>query len=119
MNAWLVLAVVLAVGGAGGGGVIYGIGLGVDRAAARQARDDQVTQQTRDAAEQGAAIAIAKLKPVNKTIVQRAEKEIHENTIYRDCRVPVIGMQLANEAITGAKPEPPGDRKLPGPSTAQ
>lgn len=119
MNAWIVVAVLAAIGAAGGGGFWYGTSVGVDRVTARNARDDEVAQQTREAAAKGTADAIAKLKPVNKTIVQRAEKEIHENTIYRDCRVPAAGVQLANEAITGTRPESTGDRQLPGPGAAQ
>lgn len=115
MNAWILVAVLAA----GGGGFWYGTAVGEDRETARNARDDQVAQQTREAAAKGTAEVIAQLKPINKTIVQRAQKEIYENTVYRDCRVPAAGVQLANEAITGVRPDAAGDRKLSGPGAAQ
>lgn len=119
MNVAAILSVLLAWGASLGGMYWYAEGVGQDRVTARVARDDEVAKQTREAAQQGAARAIAELKPVNKTIVQRAEKEIYENTVYRDCRVPAAGVQLANEAITGVRPDAAGDRELPGPGAAQ
>lgn len=119
MNAWIVVAVLAAIGGSGGGGFWYGTAVGEDRETARNARDDQVAQQTREAAAKGTAEVIAQLKPINKTIVQRSEKEIYENTVYRDCRVPAAGVQLANEAITGIRPDAAGERQLPGSGDAQ
>jgi len=72
----------------------YGIGLGEDRIIAKQASDDKIRQETREAAQQGAADAIAKLKPVNTTIVQKTQREIRENTVYAECRVPAGGSLL-------------------------
>lgn len=119
MNSYILLALVIGWGASVGGAGWYGIGLGEDRAVARQARDEDVRKQTFDAAQKGAAAAIAANKPINRTIVQRAEKEIYENVVYRDCRVPASGMQLANEAITGRKPEPAGGGKLSGAEPAK
>lgn len=114
MNPYIIIALLIAWGGSLAGTGWYCLDLGEDRATARQARDDDVRRQTKEDAMQGAAAAIAANKPINRTIVQRAEKEIYENTVYRDCRVPPAGVQLANEAITGRKPEPAGGGKLPG-----
>jgi len=114
MNPWLIIAAgifwVLSVGGA----YVKGQGVGANRVIAGQASADQVRRDTLEAAQQGAAAAIAALKPVNTTIVQKATHEIQSNTVYRDCRVPASGVQLANEAITGRTAEPAGGGVVPG-----
>ena len=119
MNPYIIIALLVAWGGSLAGTGWYCLDLGEDRAVARQARDEDVRKQTFDAAQKGAAAAIAANKPINRTIVQRAEKEIYENVVYRECRVPASGVQLANEAITGRKPEPAGGGKLPGAEPAK
>jgi hypothetical protein len=78
-----------------------------------QDREDKARQETRDAAQQGAASAIAALKPVNTTIVQKVQHETQTNTVYRDCKLPATGLQLANQALTGRSPEPAGGDQLP------
>lgn len=114
MNLYLILGLVIAWGASVGGAFLYGTGVGADQTIATQAKVDQAIRDTREAAQQGAADAIAQLKPVNKTIVQRTQREITENVVYRDCRVPAAGLQLANEAITGQRaPEPARDQQLP------
>lgn len=110
MNLYLILAAVLAWGATAGGAFLYGQHVGAEHELATQARLDQNTRETREAAQQGAANAIAALKPVNKTIVQRTQREITENVVYRDCRVPIDGLRLANEAITGQPAEPARDQ---------
>lgn len=114
MNPYAVLGLVVAWGASVGGAFFYGQGVGADGVIAKQQAVDQAIQQTRAAAQQGAADAIAALKPVNKTIVQKTQREITENVVYRDCRVPAGGLQLANEAITGRPAEPAGGGSLPG-----
>jgi len=119
VNLTAILIVVVAWGASLGGAFFYGENVGEDRKTAQNAREDDVRRQTKEDAMQGAAAAIAANKPINRTIVQRAEKEIYENVVYRDCRVPASGVQLANEAITGRKPEPAGSGKLPGTEPAK
>lgn len=83
-----------------------------------QAREDRARQETREAAQQGAASAIAALKPLNTTIVQKVQRELQTNTVYRDCKLPPAGLQLANEAITGRPAEPSGGGVVPGANPA-
>lgn len=83
-----------------------------------QAREERAREETRKAAQEGAAEAIAALKPVNTTIVQKVQREIQTNTVYRDCRLPADGMRLANEAITG-RPESAGAGVVPGTGAAK
>lgn len=119
MNPYVLLAIALAWGGSVGGAFFYGESVGRDGEIAGQALIKQAIADTREAGQQGAAAAIAANRPINRTIVQRAEKEIYENTVYRDCRVLAAGVQLANEALTGRKPEPAGDRVVPGAEPAK
>lgn len=112
MNPWLLLAVVLAWGASVGGAFFYGEGVGEAREKAGQKDRDDLVREVREAGQQGAAEAIAKLKPRNVTIRQEIAREIRENTVYRDCRVPADGVRLANEAIT-SRAEPAGGSELP------
>lgn len=83
-----------------------------------QAREERAREETRKAAQEGAAEAIAALKPINTTIVQKVQRELQTNTIYRDCRLPADGMRLANEAITG-RADASGDRGVSGTGAAK
>jgi len=117
MNPYVLLALVIGWGASVASAGWYGIGLGEDRIIAKQASDEQIRRSTLEAAQQGAADAIAKLKPVNTTIVQKTQREIRENTVYAECRVPASGMQLANQAITGRPAESAGGEQLPAANT--
>ncbi|UST52972.1 hypothetical protein NF681_11515 [Comamonadaceae bacterium OTU4NAUVB1] len=110
LRPYAILAAVLAWAASAGGAFLYGKHVGAEHEIATQARIDKSIETTRDAAQQGAANAIAALKPVNKTIVQKTQREITENVVYRDCRVPIDGVRLANEAITGQPAEPARDQ---------
>lgn len=100
----------LAVGTVAGA-FFYGQHTGVTTEKARQADVEQAITKTREAAQQAAAEAIAKIKPQNITIRQELEREIQTNTVYRDCRVPADGVRIINEAITG-QPQPTGGGQL-------
>ncbi|QOE32796.1 i-spanin [Achromobacter phage Mano] len=95
------------------GAYAYGVSMGKDREAATQARIDKAMQDTREAAQQGAAQAIAQIKITNTTIRGEVQREIQTNTVYRDCRIPADGVRLINEAITGQRPVTPGGGQLP------
>lgn len=107
MNPYLIIAVLLAFAGVGAGG----FKLGKDYEYASQAREDQHIAEAVDAANAASAQAIAGLKIVNKTIQNEVRREVETNTIYRDCVIPANGVQLANQALAGAKPADSG--KLP------
>lgn len=114
MNPYVILAAVLVYGCSVAGAFVYGDGTGEARAVAKQAAVSAAIQQTREAAQQGAAAAIAALKPRNVTIRQEVQREIQTNTVYRDCRVPAGGVRGANEALTG-QPQRAGGGELPRP----
>ena len=110
MNPYLILAAVIAWGASTGGAYLYGRHAEAEHQQAVAARVDQAIRDTRAAAQAGAADAIAALKPVNKTIVQKTQHEITESVVYRDCKLPPAGLRLANEAITGQPAEPARDQ---------
>jgi len=112
MNPYALLAAGALAVAAVVGAFFYGQEIGAQGEIAKQAGIDNAVRETREAAQQGAADAIAKLKPRNVTIRQELEREIQTNTVYRECRVPASGVRLANEALTG-RPEPAGGGELP------
>lgn len=118
MNPWILLALGAAWIGSVGGAYMHGRSTGEDKCNAMEAIRKQAVEETREAAQQGAASEIAKIKPKNVTIKQETEREIRTNTVYADCKLPAAGVRLANEAITGIKPEPAGAGKLPGAGAA-
>lgn len=98
MNPWILLA----AAGACIGAFFYGQHIGAQGAEAQKARDERIAKVAYDAGQQGAAAAIAQLKPRNVTIRQEIAREIRENTVYRDCRVTPDAVQLVNEALAGS-----------------
>lgn len=104
-----VVAVLLAIGGAG----YQGYRMGKDSVIARQARDDAVRMETLQLAQLGAAKAIAQIEVKHVTIKQRIETKLAERPPDPRCVVDDGVLALTNEAITG-RPEPSVDSGLPG-----
>lgn len=97
-------AIILAAAlGAIIGAFAYGVSVGKDSETATQARIDQATQATQEAAQQGAANAIAKIKITNTTIKGEVQREVQTNTIYRDCKLPTDGVRIINDALSGKR----------------
>lgn len=117
MNPWFLLAVVVGWGASVGGAFLYGEAVGEARQKASMSDQADLVRETREAGQQGAADAIAKLKPRNVTIRQELEREIHTNTVYSDCRVPAAGVQIVNDAL-GGRAQPAGGGELPRADTA-
>lgn len=113
MNPYILLALVIGWGMSVAGAGWYGMGLGEDKIIAKQASEDKIRQETREAAQQGAADAIAKLKPVNTTIRAKTETIVRENTVYRTCLNTPDGMRSINSTLTGRIAEPAGGEQLP------
>jgi len=114
MNLVITIALLAAVLSAGLGG----FKLGVDHEVASQARENQHIAEAVDAANAASAEAIAKIKPKYTTIQGKLEKVIETNNIYRDCKLDAVGMQLANQALSG-RASPASDSKLPNADTSR
>lgn len=95
---------------------VSGISVGKKWEEGRQAIENNHVAEAVDAANTAAAQAIAALKPTYTTIQGKLEKQIETNTVYRDCRLDPVGMQLLNQAL-GAGAVPAGSGKLPTPDT--
>lgn len=113
-NPWALLALVVAWAASIGGTAWYFDGNGEARAVARQARDDEVRKATFDAAQAGAAAAIAKGKVRTTIIRQETQREIASDPRYSDPRCALTDgvFQRANEALTG-RPQSAGDVRVP------
>lgn len=111
INPYVILALVVAWGASVGGTAWWFYGAGQDAVVADQAQDEKVRQETLEAAQRGAAAAIAKIEVRHVKVVQPIEREIRENVVYRECRHSPEQLLRLNEAITG---RPAGDRELPG-----
>ena len=88
-------------------------GAGQDNITAFNVKAEGIVAATREAGQQGAAIAIAKNRPINQTILNEVQREIQTHTVYADCRHTPAGLRGVNEALTGKRAERPGGGELP------
>jgi len=84
--------------------------LGIDHMKASAADIEAARVATREAAQQGAADAIAKIQITNTTIRQAIETRVREVPVYRDCKHDGRVLDDINRALRG---EPAGQGKLP------
>lgn len=97
-----VLVVALVLWGASvGGAFFYGQGVGKDSQIAKEAAVKEAIAETRKAALEGAADAIAKIKVRNTTIQGKVETIVRDNPVYRDCLHDPDGLRNINEALGG------------------
>ena len=118
VNPYVLLAVLIAWGASIAGTGWVSFGLGKDSEIAGQAKIKQAIEDTRQAAQRGAADAIAEIKIVNTTIHQKAETVVRTERVYADCRHAPGMRDTINSAITG-RPGPAGDGKLPSAQPAR
>lgn len=112
MNLVVILGLVIAWGASVSGAYFYGTNVGADGEIAGQAKINQAIADTKEQAQLGASLEIAKIKIVNTTVRQRAETVVRDNVRYVDCRHADGMLDTLNEALTGsAKPASAG--KLP------
>lgn len=120
LNPWVLLGLLVAWAASLGGAFVYGQATKADAVEAQAAREEKVAQKAADAATVAAAVAIARIKPINTTIRQETEREVRTNTIYADpgCRHPPEQLQRLNAALTGTGPERAASGVLPEPDAA-
>jgi uncharacterized protein HemX len=111
VNPYILLALVAAILAAGAGG----FKLGADHEVASQKRLDDQVRKVEKAVQATNAELIASLRPKYTTIQNKLEKQIETNTVYRDCKLDGVGLQLVNQALTGDTTGSGG--KLPAPDT--
>lgn len=83
-----------------------GIGwrLGIDHMKASQADIDSAVKRTQEAAEQGAAKAIAAKMPAQQKVIERITHETATNTVYAECRHTAGSLRDLNAALTHSEP---------------
>lgn len=104
-NPWVLLGIVLLWIASGGWAYWQGVSDGETREIAKQSKIEEVTKAVQEAAQQGAADAIAKIEIKHTTVKQKFAAETVTHLMYRDCVHSPAGLRLVNEAITG-KPDP-------------
>jgi len=119
MSPYLIIAVLVAWGGSLAGTGWVAFGMGQDAEIAGQAKINKAITDTREAAQQGAADEIAKIKVVNTTVRGKTETIVREDVRYVDCRHGPDGVRAINAALAGAIAEPVGGGKLPAADAAQ
>lgn len=106
MNPYLLVVVVVAYFAAG----LAGFRLGVDHQKAQEVEKTELVAEAVDAANAASAAVLASIRPKYTTIQNQVEKQIETNTVYRDCRLDPVGLQLANQALNGgSKPSSGGE----------
>jgi hypothetical protein len=109
LNPWAILAVVLAIAGAGG----YGIHLGksLERAEyAKQLSLEEKIQQT-------LATEVSKIQVINRPKIERVETITREVPVYRDCRHDPAVLGLLNDLLRGKTTVTAGDSIVPAADT--
>jgi hypothetical protein len=111
LNPWLILAAVLALGASHTLAYVKGGTSRENSILAEQKRQDELVQKI----QQSTAQQLAQIEIVNKTIYQRATREVIEKPVYRDCHHDADTLGMLNHALTNtAPPEPARDSVVPG-----
>lgn len=106
INPYVLLAVALAWGASLGVAGWWSYGAGKNAEIARQESDEALMRQTREAAQQGAADAIATIKVQNVT--RKVETLVRTDVVYRDCVHADGVLQLLEQVRTGVDPAAKG-----------
>lgn len=115
MNPYLIIALLVAWGSSLAGTGWVAFGMGQDAEIAGQAKINKAITETREAAQQGAANAIAKIEVKNVTINRKLETEVREKPVFRDCHSGPDSVRLYNSGIPGYA-EPAGGGVVPAPN---
>jgi hypothetical protein len=97
MNPYLLLAALLALGGAFAGGTWFGI----DYQQKRYAEEELARKSGWADALESTAKELAKLKVVNQTRNITLEREIVEKRVYQDCKHSPESVRVLNDALKG------------------
>lgn len=111
LAAKVVIGAVLILGAAA-----TGAKLGYNYSEGQNARTEVLIEKAGDAAQLGAAAAIAKIQPKYVTIQQKTETITREVPVYRDCHNTPDELRLLNSALTNSDvAEPVDSGELPKP----
>lgn len=115
LNPWLILGASLATAAALCGAYVKGRSDGRALEVAERATIEEVARESREAALDAAAEAIAKISVTHTTIRQKAEVVTREVPVYRDCINDARVERLLDDARANrATAESPGDSVVSG-----
>ncbi len=109
LNPWALLAIVLALAGAGAYGIHVGRGMEIAARAKEKTLEERIQLTIAD--------EVSKIRVVNKTIQGKVETITRENTVYRDCHHDPATLGLLNGILTGTITEPAGNSVVPATNT--
>lgn len=116
---WLILAAGIGLAGLASGAYVKGRSDGRAVEIAQRVTLEEVARTAREAAQEAAAEAIAKISVTHTTIRQKAEVVTREVPVYRDCANHPDVVGLLDAARANQPPgEPTRDRVVPGAGTS-
>ena len=116
LNPWLLLGAVVALGASHTYAYVKGGTARENSMLAEQKRQDELIAKV----QQSTAAEIARIQVVNKTIYQRATREVIEKPVYRECVHDPDTLGMLNHALTNTAPaQPVGDSSMSGTDAAR
>jgi len=109
---WMIIGATAAVAGVLTGTFLYGVSVGVDRAAVRQRTMEQVAAEAVRQRDLKMADVLAQIEVKNVEITQPVIREVRTRIQYRECKHDPAGLRAVNDAITG-RPQPPSGGSVP------
>ena len=104
INPWTILAAVLALCASHSVVAWKAYGAGRNAEIVKQESDEALMRKTREAAQQGAADAIAGIKITSTTINREIQTLVRTDVVYRDCRHAPDVMRLLEALRVGLDP---------------
>ena len=108
MNIYFAIAGAAVVLASYAGTFYVGADYGENKAAVRAASTQEIADEAASKAIGDGSKLLSSINITNKTIYQKATREVQTNTVYRDCRHDDGMLATINEALTGRRGSAPG-----------
>lgn len=100
-NPWVLLLVLSSLAASAGFAYTKGVSDGRREEVAKRLEMEEMARAVQDAAQQGAAEAIAEIEIKHTTVREEINREILTEVVYRDCTHTPDGLRLLQQALTG------------------